>query len=721
MTVVQLLLLSVLTAAGEPTVAVNRDNVEIARSCRVTIAAEPILDADGDGVIHITGDDITVELALPPLDGAAEGRTPDAFEGIGIRITGDRVTLRGAAVSGYRVGIYATGADGLTIEECDVSGNFRRRLRSTPQAEDGADWLWPHVNDENEWMTRYGAGIYVEDSTEVTIRRVTARRGQNGIILDNVTDSRIYDNDCSFLSGWGLALWRSSRNVITRNAFDFCIRGYSHGVYNRGQDSAGILMFEQCGENIIAENSATHGGDGLFGFAGREALGEANPRDDLSFYERRGNNGNLLLANDFSYAAAHGIEMTFSFANRIYHNRLVGNAICGVWGGYSQNTHIAGNLFQQNGECGYGLEHGGVNIEHGCRNRIEYNRFIENKCGVHLWWDDDAGLLEQPWARVNERGSTDNRILCNSFNGDTIAIHLRETTDTQIGGNEITDVERPNDFGEHRQLMLEMECGPFPPASSLEAPRFGNTRPVGARAELRGREHIIMTEWGPYDWQSPLLHLVEREAARHVYRLLGGEADRDRARIIPQDPVEFAWLGSERLVLRLSTPNTISPYTVNVPVDGGELVRTGTLVNARWVVQVFPYETDPREDVRAWRAEAGDQPYTMHGDDLDLRFGMGGLSEAKHLPAALPADRFGTLASTSLQFPAGSWRIRTVSDDGIRVWLDDRLVIDDWTWHAPTTHDYEFMLDEPQTIAIRVEHFELDGYAILTLDIESAR
>jgi hypothetical protein len=171
----------------------------------------------------------------------------------------------------------------------------------------------------------------------------------------------------------------------------------------------------------------------------------------------------------------------------------------------------------------------------------------------------------------------------------------------------------------------------------------------------------------------------------------------------------------------LSTPNTISPYTVRVPLHDGELTRSGTLVNARWVVQVFPYETDPREDVETWRAEAGDDPYTMHADDLDLRFGMGGLSEARHLPAVLPRDHFGTSARTTLRFPAGSWRIRTMSDDGIRVWLDDRLVIDDWTWHGPTTHEYEFTIDEAKTIPIRVEHFELDGYAILTLDIESAQ
>ncbi|MBK7406429.1 MAG: hypothetical protein IPJ41_17980, partial [Phycisphaerales bacterium] len=79
------------------------------------------------------------------------------------------------------------------------------------------------------------------------------------------------------------------------------MRGYSHGVYNRGQDSAGILFFEQCSENVIAENSATHGGDSFFGFGGREALGEVPGPEGFSVV-RAGSNDNLLINNVTSFA-----------------------------------------------------------------------------------------------------------------------------------------------------------------------------------------------------------------------------------------------------------------------------------------------------------------------------------------------------------------------------------------------------------------------------------
>ena len=143
----------------------------------------------------------------------------------------------------------------------------------------------------------------------------------------------------------------------------------------------------------------------------------------------------------------------------------------------------------------------------------------------------------------------------------------------------------------------------------------------------------------------------------------------------------------------------------------------------QWDVLCFAYDTDPREDVAAWRQEAADHPSAKAIlSSLDLTFGMGGPSKAgiSTLDGApqLPENHFGTFASSKITLPSGTWRIKATSDDGIRVWLDNELAIDDWTWHGPTEHNYEFKLDQSREVAIRVEHFEMDGYAILSLDIE---
>lgn len=449
--------------------------------------------ADDEGALWIAADGLTVEFA-GELRGAPPGAAPDTLGGVGIRVTGKNVTLRGARVSGYRVGIHAVGADGLVLEDCDVSGNFRQRLRSTKAKEAEEDWLNPHANDAHEWFTNYGAGIHVERASGVTVRRCRARAGQNGLVLERVERAQVHDNDFSFLSGWGIALWRSSDNVIANNRCDFCIRGYSHGVYNRGQDSAGILMFEQCCRNSILGNSANYCGDGLFAFAGQEALGNASqPRPGFD-HVRRGTNDNVIFANDFSLAAAHGLELTFSFGNRILTNRLQGNAICGIWAGYSRDTEIAGNILQRNGDAGHGLERGGINIEHGQRNRIVDNDFVANACGIHLWWDADEDLAKSPWALANGHESRDNCLQENTFTRDTLAVQLRDTTGTRTHANVFVDTV-PEQATAGSESSDE-DCSPHP----FEWPELpGVFHPVYLTEPTGGRELIQLDEWGPLE------------------------------------------------------------------------------------------------------------------------------------------------------------------------------------------------------------------------------
>jgi parallel beta-helix repeat protein len=476
---------------------------KILSSTRLKLDGTPRFPAgapvDGAPALLIEGDDITVELK-GLLRGVPPGTAPDQHAGTGILVTGQRVTLRGARVAGFKVAIEARGADGLVLEDCDVSDNFRQHLRSGPEKEAVEDWLSPHDNDEGQWIRNYGAGIHVQRSRAVTVRRCRARDVQNGLVLDRVDGSRVYDNDFSFLSGWGVAMWRSSDNVIAHNALDFCVRGYVHGVYNRGQDSAGLLVFEQCSRNLIAENSITHGGDGVFGFAGQEALGGRDPMPEGFDVVGAGCNANRFVGNDLSFAAAHGLEMTFSFDNVITGNRFEGNAICGIWGGYSRRTVVEDNRFERNGDAGYGLERGGVNIEHGQGNRIERNAFLENTCGVHLWWDADAHLAEVPWVVANGFESKDERVVANTFTRDAIGIQLRGPTNVALLGNTFDEVDEELKASEEAVTTPAGLTRPVEGAAGSALPELpGETRPVGARARWRSREHIRVGEWGPIE------------------------------------------------------------------------------------------------------------------------------------------------------------------------------------------------------------------------------
>jgi hypothetical protein len=86
----------------------------------------------------------------------------------------------------------------------------------------------------------------------------------------------------------------------------------------------------------------------------------------------------------------------------------------------------------------------------------------------------------------------------------------------------------------------------------------------------------------------------------------------------------------------------------------------------------------------------------------------------------VPADFFATVATTEVELEAGKYEIRTISDDGIRVTVDDKVVIEDWTWHPPKTHTATLTLSKGKH-SILVEHFEIDGFAQLSVRLRPAR
>ena len=716
-----------------PTLTLTAANTIVTQSCRVVIPPGQVIpDADGHGVLQVGAPNIEIEFTEGSvLRGSRPDTRPDTYQGWGIRLNGHRaVTLRGARVSGYWCALWARQADGLVVERMDASDNRRAYLKSTPVAEDGGDWLFGHDNDKHEWFTNYAAAIYIEESAGVTVRDCHVWHGQNALCLDRVTGARIYDNDFSFNSGWGIAMWRCARNVISRNAVDFCVRGYSHGVYNRGQDSAGLFVFEQNNENIFAENSVTHGGDGFFGFAGREALGETGTHP-VEWYKRRGNTDNLLVDNDFSYSPAHGIENTFSFGNKYLRNRIVGNAICGIWAGYSRETLIASNEFVANGDMGYGLERGGVNIDHGGDNSILLNSFVSNRCGVHLWGGANPDFEKKGWAKANGYASTGSIVAGNTFQAETVAFHFRGPGSVTLGANRLVAVGNESVVAPTYQVVRDENLAVAPvqvPAHEV----FGQKHPVGARPELRGRQNIIMTEWGPWDHVTPLVRLSKSAGGAAVYEVLKvpvadvrvetmGPSVRGLLTARPGKPDEC------QITVSATEPG-VRPYTLKVQAAGKILGEfKGTLLATKWQATFFNWPTnlDPRTNLVAYRQLAeGPTAVSDQLEELSLKYGMRSPSELgitdKITAAKLGQRRFGMVARTRLPLTAGTWEFTTLSDDGVRVTVDGKPVIENWAWHGPTRNSGHLTLEADTTVAITVEHFQIDGYAVLDFSLARA-
>jgi hypothetical protein len=169
----------------------------------------------------------------------------------------------------------------------------------------------------------------------------------------------------------------------------------------------------------------------------------------------------------------------------------------------------------------------------------------------------------------------------------------------------------------------------------------------------------------------------------------------------------------------------VRPYVLRVQAAGKPLAEMkGTLLATKWQATFFkwPADIDPRKDLAGYRKlAAGPTAVPALLDELSLRYGMRGPSELgisdKVTAAKFGRDHFGMIARARLPLAKGTWDFATLSDDGVRVSVDGKPVIENWTWHGPTRDTGKLALAADKTVEIVVEHFQIDGYAVLEFSL----
>ena len=719
-----MLMAAILIVLVTPDTVALRPGLILTRSTVVRPGEYPLRPGPGDSVvIRIRGSNIVVDFQGARLAGSAPTAAPDQRAGYGILIeAGRNITIRNARIGGYKVAILARGVGNLTIDNIDVSGNWAPRLWSGLGHESLVDWLYYHHNEKGEWL-RYGAGIYLADVVGGMIRGNTARGGQNGLLMVRSSGLRIYNNDFSWLSGLGIGLYRSSRNTIMHNRVDWCIRGSVYGVYNRGQDSAALLMYEQSSDNIVAYNSMTHGGDGLFLWAGQSTMDTG----------AGGANDNLFFGNDFSFAATNGMEATFS-RNRFIGNRIEGTQH-GLWGGYSYGSVVRGNEMVGNVV--------GVAIEHGQENRIEGNTFDADETAIRLWWNR---IEPSDWGYPKHRDtrSRDYRIEGNTFLGNRVALRLENTQRTQLSGNLALAVDTVllatgDTTGRSGEHPIRLSARPDARAQwqpNLKDPEAPRPLPDGIQpwllpATRQGREAILVDEWGPYDWRYPRLwppHLGDSTwtSGPLTLRVLGpagrwrllGSAGVD-AVSSSQGSIGDTIVVTPRLGRITDIRLDLEYVGEAVRAPGGATTAAGSpypfryermVVTPDWRVRVFEWDStsDPRSRAEAFRVKLTGAPAaTLQQPLLDWMW-------YRPRIAGIPAERFAVSAEGSVELPEGDYELIAISDDGVRVWVDDRLAIDHWTAHESVVDRAPLSSGRHR---LRVEYYQVDGWVELQVDV----
>jgi beta-glucosidase len=64
---------------------------------------------------------------------------------------------------------------------------------------------------------------------------------------------------------------------------------------------------------------------------------------------------------------------------------------------------------------------------------------------------------------------------------------------------------------------------------------------------------------------------------------------------------------------------------------------------------------------------------------------------------------------------SGAYDLGMTGDDGYRVWLDGKLLVEDWSSHGPTTKTAKVTLDKSRRYALKVEYFQGGGGAVARL------
>jgi hypothetical protein len=780
-------------------------------------------DLGKSAAIVIRGNGITVDFQGAVMQGTPTNTPPDRRKGTAVIVEGKNVTIRNLVARGYKLGLVARDCPGIKVLDCDFSYNWKQRLLSTLDREDGADWMSFHRNEKDEWL-RYGCGVYLRNCDDFELRGVTVRGGQSGVYLMECDRGLVWNCDLSFLSAVGLAMYLSSDNRIMHNNIDWCVRGYSHGKWNRGQDSAGIIIYEQSNRNVFAYNSVTHGGDGFFLWAGQTTMDTG----------KGGCNDNLVYGNDFSHAPTNGIEATFSRNKFI--NNLVMECWHGVWGGFSWESEIAGNVFAYNAE--------GIALEHGQDNSYRNNIFYRDTTALAIWQNE---RIDPNWGygKVRDCRSRDQIAAANLFsNIPGVVANVRSTENFRFVANKLVDCARllapPNEdrktfaFGNNyldgvgldgaqqvkwvSSVATRRAPNPLPPTmlpsgnviqeytddyssrfrtnwnpfrtdprpitigmhpsgrnliaqpqQGATSPRLeealrlapkplqGGKRPFLSPGALRGRRYILVDEWGPYDFLSPKLwprgEVAESldeagripPSARKVYQRLdvlgpkgtakvvrsrgckaegysidGGRTWKDRpssgAYPVPcMIRIAYDQTGSidRQVEMEYIGAKVVSPWGEVTPA--GKPYRfsyTEFFAPIDWHIAWFEYDRttqEPREHYSAFQDLLKGRPVkTARSDRLDFAGDVPGVR----------GDYFATVANGTLSIAPGEYVIEVTADDGVRVWLDDKMVLDEWHWQGPTMYPIRAKLGGVHKL--RVEHFEIDGYSMLKVNVRRA-
>ncbi len=122
-----------------------------------------------------------------------------------------------------------------------------------------------------------------------------------------------------------------------------------------------------------------------------------------------------------------------------------------------------------------------------------------------------------------------------------------------------------------------------------------------------------------------------------------------------------------------------------------------------------PEHTDPVWQVSYWNNKTLSGNPIVQTTEVDINWDWGQAG-----PPGVPADNFSARWTKYIDITAGSYRFTATADDGIRVYVDNVLLINQWSDHPALTYTADISLTGGHH-SITVEYYENMGYAVAKL------
>lgn len=193
-----------------------------------------------------------------------------------------------------------------------------------------------------------------------------------------------------------------------------------------------------------------------------------------------------------------------------------------------------------------------------------------------------------------------------------------------------------------------------------------------------------------------------------VYRFSGASDDGIRV-FVDNEPIVDMW--------QLQN----APYSADKVLSGGSHVirveyfeaRSGARASFGYqrVGDIVPVGDVYSAEYFANTELAGAPALTRTDTEVDFDWGNGSPG------GGIPADNFSARWTKSTVLAAGAYKFTVTGDDGVRLFVDGVLILDEWIFQAPTTYTVPRQLGEG-THVISLEYFEATGGAVARLAYE---